>query len=574
MRAKSLLLSVATICVTPVLASAQETICDPENPACVEVEEEPSAGDVEVIADPDNPATATELIEDPENVAFVAEQPDTADSFTSARFLGAWGTRLDVDSSFDGQREDIVELSSDFDLGLEWDASERLRVVVQGNFRHWIGAKENPDEVDLLLNATDARAAYDARVGESYVMWKHDFWSIALGNLITRWGSTDLVRPGDVLNPVDQTSFSALAAPPRLPQLTADLTVSGDWWNVQALVVPFFVPDRTWAFGRDSSLLTSRNPVIADQFPIDSLLDELIDRSIQDDVQPLVSATRAPDEVPRNVSLGLRGTVTVANTDLGAGWWRGWDRTPFIFADDDFRALLTTILADGQVLEDFDFLAFFLRNPELVQVTDRISERVAAGEELFYSEHRRMQMFLLDGARYVGPIGVRADIAFFPQKTYLTEAFDAVRRPTLAPALGLSWERFESEDDALTVTLEGFWNRPFDADDGITEALVPEELRGSPDDPLLVVGDGLYGVSGAVLWAIPWIESQLQVGGVYNVSHGDFIASAAFSRELFGSVTGSVAYTLFAGPDPEDDLTLGGIYDTNDHFSFAVSGVF
>jgi len=270
----------------------------------------------------------------------------------------------------------------------------------------------------------------------------------------------------------------------------------------------------------------------------------------------------------------VRGTATVANTDLGVGWWRGWDRTPFVFVDDDLRALLTTILDDGQVLQDLDFLAFFLRNRELLQVTERLGEKVGAGEELFYSEHRRLQMFLLDGARYVGPIGVRADVAFFPQKTYLTEGFDAVRRPTLAPALGLSWERFENEDDLLTVTVEGFWSRPLPADDPVTRSIVPARDRGTVDDPLLIVGDGVYGVSAAVLWGIGWIESRFRVGGVYNVSHGDFIVSAALSRLFFDTVTGSIGYTMFGGPQPAERLTLGGIYDANDQFGVGLSGVF
>jgi hypothetical protein len=559
-------------------AVAQETICDPENPACdtgeePDTEETTESGDVETIFDPENPA-AEEPADEPGPTLETEEEQPPDSGFQTARFLGEWGTRLDVDTSFDGEREDIVELSSRFDLGLEWEPRDDFRVVVGGEFRHWVGGKENPDETDLLVNASDVRASYDARLGEAYALWRWQRFSLAAGNLVTRWGSTDLVRPGDVLNPTDQTSFSAMEAPERLPQLTLDGTWSGPGWSFQALLVPFFKANRTWAFGRDNSLLTSRNPVIADQFPIDRLLDDVIDASIQDDIQPLASATRVPDETLLNASYGARGTVTFWNTDVGVGWWRGWDRTPFIFADEDLRTLLNTVLSDGQILEDFDFLAFFVRHPELVDVTDDLSARLAAGEDAFFSEYRRQQMFLVDAARYVGPIGVRTDVAFFTRKTYLTESFESVRRPTLSPALGLSWERFESEDDVVSVTVEGFANVPFAADSPVTESLVPEDQRGVPDDALLIVGDGVYGVSGSFLWTTPWIETTLQLGGVYNVSHGDLIASASVQRTFFEWLQVGAGYTLFAGPAPRERLTLGGIYDTNDHLSLAVSGVF
>jgi hypothetical protein len=303
-------------------------------------------------------------------------------------------------------------------------------------------------------------------------------------------------------------------------------------------------------------------------------LGDLIDDSIQDDIQPLASATRVPDEVPANASYGLRGTATFWNTDVGLGWWRGWDRTPFIHADDDLRTLLGTVLSDSQILDDLDFLAFFVRHPELVDVMNDLSARAAQGEEPFFSEYRRQQMLLVDAARYIGPIGVRTDIAFFNRKTYLTESFQSVRRPTLAPALGLSWERFEDEDDVVSVTLEGFANLPLAADSPITESLVPEALRGDPQDPLLIVDDGLYGLTASLLWTIPWIDTTLQMGGVYNVSHGDVIASASVQRTFWSWLQVGAGYTLFAGPDPEDRLTLGGIYDANDYLSIALSGVF
>ena len=69
-------------------------------------------------------------------------------------------------------------------------------------------------------------------------------------------------------------------------------------------------------------------------------------------------------------------------------------------------------------------------------------------------------------------------------------------------------------------------------------------------------------------------QPHIQLGGVFNVSHGDVIASARLERMFLGWLNASVGYTLFEGPDPAERLTLGGLYDHNDQVTFSVSGVF
>ena len=571
--------ALAVLLLLPDPASAQEEICDPENPACTSDADEAQQESVEeAICDPENPACPTVESDDVPVTGIADPEPAPTDAtgvgFDRARFLGSWGTQLDVDTVFEDEREDIVELTSRFGLAIEFDPTDNLRIVAGGEFLHWVGGKKNPDDTNLLLNARGVRASYDARLGEAYVLWRLSDASIAVGNLITRWGSTDLTRPGDVINPVDATSISAHSAAQRLPQLGVDFTYTRPRWSLQGLVVPFFVGDRAWAFGRDTSVFNPNNPAVADQFPVTELLDNLVDPSVQDDLQDAVGATRRPEESLVNVSLGGRLTATLWNADLGLGAWWGWDRTAYVFVDDDVRTLLQTVAEDGQVLQDLDFLGFFGRNPQLLQVTNSLGAKSAAGEDLFVSEHRRLPMLLVDVARYLGPIGVRADLAMFAQKTYTTSQFRSVRRPTLAPSVGLSWERLKSETDILTITVEGFAQKPLAADDPLTVAWVSERERGDPQDDLLIVGDGLYGVAAAFLWAIPWVEARLQLGGLYNITGTDFIIGARAERTFFDWLTASVGLTLFEGPDPRRELTLGGIYDNNDTLSFALSGVF
>ncbi|MFU8806469.1 MAG: hypothetical protein ACNA8W_21835 [Bradymonadaceae bacterium] len=535
-------------------ATAQETLFDPENPAFDEPE------DIEEIED----------IEEREPREVFVESP----AFSSAGFLGRYSSALFVDTSFDGGGEDIVELASELYLQLDYDISRQTRVFVSGRFTHWLGGKENPDQTNLLINAAGVRTHYEALLDEAYVRHRPGSWTLTVGNLRTPWGSTDIMRPGDVINAADIRSTAGFAGGTGalVPQLTGMANYSTSSWSLTALVVPFFVPNRVSAFGRDSSLANPRNPLIAEQMPVLLVLEQAIDPSRHDDFQPVIQATRRPHDTPSGASAGLRATTTVANTDLGLGGFYGWDRTPWMYMDEDMRELLVLMVSDGQVLEDFDFMGFVRRNPEVLRISGRLSSKAEAGEELFFSEYRRRATFLVDAARYVGPIGVRADVAFSPARTFFTTDLQPERRSSVFAALGLSYEILD-EDAPLAVIVEGFALYPFARDSALNRFFVPEDQRGD-DAELAIIGDGYYGVASAVMWGTPLWDLELQVGGLYSISGEDWLGTAALTKPWQGWLRTTVGVAYFDGPDPADKLTLGGLYRHNDEVFFAIDGTF
>ncbi|MBA2660970.1 MAG: hypothetical protein H0U74_01640 [Bradymonadaceae bacterium] len=566
------LLIAAGVALSATFVAAQETIFDPENPA-YDAPAEPDAKEQggETIFDPENPASE-DIPQRPHSAEPVAFE---APSFTSARFLGSYAIALFVDTAFNGPEEDIVELTNELSLRLEFDLSLRTRAVVSGRFTHWLGGRENPAQTDLLINATDVRTHYEARLDEAYLLHRPGRWSLAIGNMRTPWGSTDLLRPGDVINPTDMgASGGAAATGALMPQLTASASYAADGWSLSALIVPFFVPNRVTVFGRDTALASSQNTMLSEQMGILTLLQRVIDPSLHGDVQPLLLATRVPSDTPRNASAGLRATTTAANTDLGLGIFYGWDRTPWIYVDEDMRELLALVVTDAQVLEDFDFMGFVRRNPSALGISNRISAKRADGEEIFFSEYRRRTTLLVDLARYMGPIGVRADIAFSPSRTLYTSGFEATRRASVFSALGLSYERLD-DNDALALTVEGFWLHPFARDCAINRAFVSESDRGPEDAKLALIGDGLYGLAGALMWSVPMLDNvELQLGGLYNISNRDWLSSGALSKRWQSWLRATVGVALFGGPDPAERLSLGGLWANNDHLFFAIDGDF
>lgn len=565
-------------------ARAEEVICDPENPACVaDPEPEPAGGalDEEVICDPENPACQQpgEGSEAGDEGGGQLTAPDFSEvdepQVTGALVRGSWGTSLGVDTAWQGDREDVFEVGSGVDILTSVELSASTKVVLSGQLRHWMGAKRRAPESASWLEGSSGRGALDVRLGESYVQWSKGAYFMRAGNLVTSWGATDLTRPADVINPKDQRSFGQVGPAAQdgvLAQPSIEAGVGAGGVKLTGVFVPFFVPDQVVLFGRDNALAGPRSP-LAQSFPVVGLLERVIDPSSWEQTQGLASSLAYPDEGVNHPSLGGRLSTTLANTDLGVGYFWGWDRTPMTFVDPDAAQLARILTEDEEFFQDFDFLALARRNPELFMLTERLSEKQAAGEEIFVTEYRRRHTLALDVARYIGPIGVRADVALSPAQTFATLELASVRRPTASGALGLSYERVSGERQ-LAITLEGFAIKPASASGGVTQRFVSDEgERGVGLEPV-VIGDGLYGVAGGVVWDIPVVRANLTVGGVYNVSTRDWIARAQLRRGLTDQLFLNLGGVVFEGPPPSESFTLGGLYDNNDSAWFGLDGVF
>jgi hypothetical protein len=574
-------LSVAFVCLlvaVPSGAVSEETIYDAENPS-MDAEDEREASDDgdesdggdEVIVDPENP-DQPESSDDNESEE---EEGESDESVGPGTFRAGYGTGLAVDTGWEGDGEDIVEWSSRAELSLEKPLSQNWRAVVEGQFYHWIGAEQREGERNYLLNAANPRGVVDVQLGESYALYRADRWTFRLGHLVSSWGSTDLVRPGDVVNPVDATGSLGLTggSDQALPQPAVELSHVQPNWSVTGVVVPFFRANRVGLLGRDAGVAAERLPALGSQFPVIDLVERTFDSSLYEDVEPLLQATSRPDEFPKNVSAGLRATGTRWNTDFGIGYFFGWDRTPYLEVDEDVRELGRLVVEDGHVLEDFDLQGFLSRNPEALELTNNLSEKQSRGEELLSSTYRRMHTLMVDAARYVGPVGLRADVAFQPERTFVTEGLASVRRPSLFAAAGASYEKL-IEGRPLSVTVEGFWLHPFAADSNLAEWFVSDGERGDEAEPILLFDGGYPGVVGAIDWATPLWNLDVRVGSLVELETGGVVLTGRVGRRWTNWLRTSIGTTIYTGPEPASKLSLGGLYDPNDRISVTVEGKF
>ncbi len=554
---------VAAICVAicwafASLATAQESIFDPENPGAVPDDEDDETDDID-----------GEVVDEDEEVGEIEERDDEVESpgfrDTDWRLDYELGTL--VDPGFGPTGQDALELVGGLGMRIRHDSSERTRVVLSGRFYYWAGSGRDFDEW---------RTLYEPRLERAYLVHRREAWSFSFGQMRNSWGSTDIMRPGDVIDPVDMRDpMAADGFGSALGSLSATAAYRlSDDWSLRAVVVPFFENNRVTLFGRDTALAHDRNPVVTEQLPFLLLAEELLHPSVQQEAQPFFQSTERPKDLPKNISGGLRATGTVARTDLGFGAFFGWDRTPEVFLDEDLQALLALMADDGQIFEDYDFLGFATRNPEAIEHSQNLSEKAEEGETIFGSQFRRRATFVADFARYVGPIGVRGDVAFSPRRVFYTTDFDPVRRSSVFSALGLSYERLIDGVRPLALTLEGFWLHPFSPDSPLHRAFVSDDEGGDTEDELLLFEGGYYGVAQALSWATGWWDLELMAGGIASISPGDFIGRFSIARQWRPAIRTTVGLNLFLGPDPEDELSPGGLWAHNDRIYFALSGQF
>lgn len=528
----------------PGAARAQESIFDPENPDAPA----PEPSGQESISDPENPDAAQ---------ASPAPAPPAA-SLGGAYLQGRWSLRLGMDTQLDRDGEAAYEVHQQAWLRARVPLGPQSSAVVEGLLRHqWLalwtrqGRDTLPgpwDDVDdqVGLYHVELRDAYlSTRLGEGTLL--------RVGQQRVVWGRTDLIRPADVLNPLDLRGGpgSGGALQPTAPTLMAKLDYIGEHSALQLVLLPFFAPHRFGLLGGDFALARRGAPIWSGLPGLDLLTR--LDPSLYEPLEAALVGTRLPDQTPENASGGARVTTQVGGVDVGLGYLLGWDRTPVLKLDPALGELLELSLAPGGLL-DGGFSGQDLLRPEnlrALELLEEISQRRAQGQALLEASYRRWHVLELDLATYLGPLGLRADVAATPARTFLTQQGGSLRRPSTHAALGLS---YEGDQGQVAVIVEGFWLHVFGP---------AAQAR-----QIAFFGQDLYGAAVALrldaepLWGIPVLW---QVGGLVDLRGADTALSSELTWRLDGDTRVLGGVQLFtAALRRGDHLRLGTAYDQND----------
>jgi len=565
----ALLTAVACAWPAPALAqSDEEVIVDPDNP-------DAAGGDEEVIVDPDNPdgggggqvAGDEEVIADPDNPGTGADQPVVApveggSGDGAAPFGGYVRGRWRVTGAMDLERtepsEDIYELHNLLELRTRQQLGVDTSAVLEARLRHALLFEYREQGRDALPGRLDdverPRGLKAIELMDAYVSTRWDRLLLRVGQQRVVWGSAELTRPADVVNPLD------LAAPlggdgfgltPTVPVFAVKADWVGELGTVQGVLLPFFEPHRTALLSTDFS--PAAQPELQRRQPLLALLSQLVHPSLYERVEGALVGTELPDETLLNPSAGLRLSTHAGPADLAVSYLYAFDRVPVVVLDPTLSELIGAVASDGQVLNDFDLGGFFGRHPEVFALQSELSTKAAAGHELLSVTYARWHVVAFDSTVYVGPIGVRADVAWSPERTFVTEAFTSVRRPAVNSALNLAWEGDAGE---FAVVLEGVWLHVFD---GPTSA----------QERIFLFGNDFRAIAGGLLLDLEPMAVALplsfQLGGLVDLDGADAVLSASASWKLSGQARLGVGVQAFTPPlGGRETLSLGGLFDPND----------
>lgn len=539
-----------------------EVIGDPEDPGTQALSadepdapvDEPDSSDG-WIGDPEAPP----VLPMPTSTSEPAPQNASADTQSSfvqqARFRGNALSQTQVDLRREGSDEDTFELLHEASLGLRVRFSRQWSAVIEGRLSWWLTSGYASTDSPIMTDPSDWQGRVEPTLRDAYVTGRAGEWQLRLGQIPVSWGSTDFSRPADVVAPRDlRRAPFAGREEARIPVPAMDATWLHDRIAWQFLVIPFFLPNQQPLYGSDYALARQGSPV-ADTLPLGAI-NQLVDPSTEDRVNPALTQTELPEEWLRNTQLGTRFTSSYGNMDVSASWYWGYDRNPWVYISPSVREFARVL---GEQPADAPLISL---NAETLAVAGPLIDDINAGKTLVESSYRRYQVFALDGVRYVGPVGVRFESAFSPVRTGYLTGLTSVRRPQLTTAVGLSYEG----ESTVVVSLEGFYAHTFAQED---------------DGEWLLETDRQWGTAAALQWDLAsvsrtgsaWNNASLQVASLFFPNGQDLFVFPAAVWEFERGLKIEAGVAVFASFD-DDKATIGDVVDWNDSAWLRVSHVF
>ena len=542
------------ITLSTALSSAwTQPIVDPENVPSggniVDPENVPSGGN---IVDPENPGTAVQpdvssgAISDPENTAATAPAPPRLATPSSGIPMAIFSGGFSSSAAFDTRREDALEDTLDFHQELEMRVrvrlSDRWRAVVEGRLGWRLTAGGDPDDPAWLPDGDSVQGRVTPELRDFYVSGRAGRWLMRFGNQSIAWGSTDISKPADVINPIDlRRGVTGAREDIRVPIPALDLIHAWDKVAWEFVLVPFFVPHKVDVFGSDMAPVSGT----ALTLPVIPGFEDLrlIDPSLEELIQPLLLQTELPEETPRNLSAGTRLTLIRGGWDVSLGYFYGWDRVPLTRFHPAGQALVDAVINEGGT-----FFNDAATRPEIPNALQALTD----GETLFSSTYERLHTVTFDGVTYAGPIGIRFETAINPERTTYTASLRGIRRASVSSALGLSYERSDGNIVASGEVFHVFFaQRP-------------------GDERLLYDLQSVFGVAGGLqlgFGAFPnaaatrWERFGIQLAGIYLPNGRDLVASPSLTYDANDLLTLSAGASIYASFG--DEQTIGDLLTRN-----------
>ena len=445
-------------------------------------------------------------------------------------------SRVLLNPQLRNMRAEVLQMWHVGRLRAEFTWGAHTQAVAEATVR-WGAYGKMPENAPLLgVNVRDSQWVGEAALREAYVQWRWEGLGVSVGQRLLAWGKNELGAPADAINPLDlRYDPTLLFVAPRLLRVPVFMLTAQYSWGaaarVEAVVQPFFAPNRVFLGGHDVAALTPS--------PADSQLLVLamgaFGATARDLLQQALVGTDIPGAAPTDSTVALRGSAHVGDWDLALTGIYGWDRTPVVQIDSTAQLLLQATSAQLNAAPQL-YLAALLG---LAQ----------SGNPLATVKYQRLLQLALEGEGPVGDWMLRWDVGFAPKQLHLTRTLDTVQGPTLRGVLSADYAVGERWLLAVGSTVQAV-NAP-----GRGAPLLALETANSIL-PAWAVGWSWL-VSGRYTW--PELNLEARLAMLYEVWPGDGIAWAQLGYSPWESHAFALGGSYLAGLPS----TLGDTFSVN-----------
>ena len=300
------------------------------------------------------------------------------------------------------------------DLPHEQKNSFRNIVRLEGNWQptgtptHVLASVDS----DFLWFGSDPhQEEYDLDLFEGYLSSAKGPLDVTFGKQIIRWGKSDGISPVDTLNGEDLRDFIVRDYDDRkLPNWMIKARYQPRYFTLEGVYTPLFRSSRFDYFGTDWAIFQHLKSDVSSAelpAPLKSYIDNLS-----------VNETK-PDDRLENGEWGARVSKTVADWDIGVSYLYAWEKLPFF----ESFPIKNISINDFTSIED---LLLALKNARFT-------------DEAIETTFKRYHQAGLEFETTAGVFGVRGELAYYDQQSFLTDSLTSVQRPVYHYVIGADY---------------------------------------------------------------------------------------------------------------------------------------
>lgn len=475
--------------------------------------------------------------------------PDAPVFAPKVRSTIEFSTEASVDTAFDRDQENILELSITGKFSLDVDFAPSLSAYVAPKFDHQTAWTESFDDRGFLFLS----------VPEAYLTWGQGRTYIRMGTQVFNWGTSDFAAPADVLNPMDLRKGLVSGSDPganKIPVLAAEAVTGFGPFTLRGVFQPFFTPSRFFLSGWDDSIGSIAAATGAGfMFPD---LSGLLGNATADHIGDQLLITNRPEDRPDSGTIGARATVQLDMLDFSVTAVHGWESFPRIKFDPALAIVggqLLDSLASGKAIDPLAAAPAF----------DALNTAIESGQELLEGSYERRTLVGADASIALDPIILKIDLAYTFERTLYTQDFYPVARPWLNASLGLEYIM----GDELQILTEVFALTVFDVRSN--ERLQLLEPIAAPPSVLDIEGKERTIAMGGAIAAIRYnvLEGDLNFDfvTVSTLNRGDWFFMPAVNYKLNDDQKINIGALIIEGKADG----YGGLFSHNDRVHIGYS---